>query len=687
MIFSNPININDLTNDRFVQIFKQYKARSNFVCKKGFNRSEDIYYLNKAVSFDTETTSIIEDNVKKSWCYIWQMCFDGYVFYSRELQEFADFIIAIHQYICRDECDYILIYVHNLSFDFQFIRKYLEFNKCFALKSRTPIYAKCREGLEFRCSYILTSKPLYKLAESVKETGLKKLVGELNYKTVRTPETPLTNAELEYCFNDVRLLSAYIDKQIQIEGGIHNIPLTSTGYVRRYCRQQMKKDEMNFIHGLTIEQDEYKDLLQTFAGGFTHSNPINTNKVCRNVSSFDFTSSYPYCMLSETFPMSKGKKVNKPTTEQLKYILKHNHSVIYCKFTNLVSAIDYDFYLSQSKAIRIKGELIANGRVVSCDYCEYLLTDIDFNIVLNNYEFDNISIDYCWVYEKDYLPKSLIESVIKFYRDKTQLKGVEGKELEYMNGKAMLNSIYGMCVTNPLQDNIDYNGEWFTGEKDIQEALYNYNKDKKRFIFYPWGVWVTAYARRNLWTGINEFKHDYVYSDTDSVKVMNKDKHKDYIETYNGITEYKLKIMCKVKGIDYNQLQPKTIEGKLKPLGVWDYEGTYKEFKTLGAKRYMHSSDKGYQFTISGLPKAGCEYISKQAKPLSFFSDNMYIPKDKTGKLVHTYIDEQQTIDIKDCFGKRCIMRVPSACHLWETDFTLTLSSDYKSYLAGIKGI
>lgn len=686
MIFNKPININVMTNERFIEIFTQYKRDINWCVKKGKKRCDDLYYLNKAISFDTETTSIIDGETKKSWCYIWQMCFDGYVFYSRYLDEFVDFINAVCQFICKDEQHTIMIYVHNLSFDFQFIRKYFNFSKVFALKSRTPIYAKTT-NIEFRCSYILTNKPLFKLADDVNETGLKKLIGELNYKTIRTPLTPLTNAELEYCFNDVRLLAAYINKQIAIEGTITNIPLTSTGYVRRFCRDKMSKSEMSFIHGLTIEHDEYKDLLQCFAGGFTHSNPLNTNKVCCDVSSFDFTSSYPYCMLSETFPMSKGKKV-RVSLEQLPEMLEHYHLILKCCFTDLISRNDYEFYLSQSKALSITGELVANGRIVSADYCEYLLTDIDFRIVINNYDFSNIGIEYCWVYEKDYLPKSLIESVIKFYRDKTMLKGVKDREMEYMNGKAMLNSIYGMCVTNPLQDLIEYDDQcWGVGVHDKSD-LDTYNNDKKRFIFYPWGVWVTAYARRNLWTGINEFKHDYVYSDTDSVKVMNASNHKQYIDEYNMITELKLQTMCNVKGIDYNQLQPTTIDGKLKPLGVWDYEGTYKSFKTLGAKRYMYqTSDNKYHFTISGLPKKGCEFIGNQQKPLEYFSDGMNVPKDETGKLVHTYIDDEQVIDVKDYNGKRCIMKVLSSCHLWETDFTMTLSSDYKSYLAGIKGV
>ena len=183
-----------------------------------------------------------------------------------------------------------------------------------------------------------------------------------------------------------------------------------------------------------------------------------------------------------------------------------------------------------------------------------------------------------------------------------------------------------------------------------------------------------------------EFEHDYIYSDTDSIKVMNAEKHKEYINEYNALTEHKLKKMCSVRGIEYDLLQPRTIQGKLKPLGVWSYEGTYKSFKTLGAKRYMYYSDK-YHFTISGLPSKGCDYIASLWDPIRAFDDGLHVPATKTGKLVHTYIDEPQQIDVKDCFGKRDVFVCRSSCHLWESDFTLSISADYKAFLSGVYGI
>ncbi|WP_442514418.1 hypothetical protein, partial [Pseudomonas promysalinigenes] len=58
---------------------------------------------------------------------------------------------------------------------------------------------------------------------------------------------------------------------------------------------------------LTIDKDTYIQLKRAFMGGFTHANANYSNKVLTDVSSVDFTSSYPSVMISEQFPMSRFK--------------------------------------------------------------------------------------------------------------------------------------------------------------------------------------------------------------------------------------------------------------------------------------------------------------------------------------------------------------------------------------------
>ena len=73
--------------------------------------------------------------------------------------------------------------------------------------------------------------------------------------------------------------------------------------------------------------------------------------------------------------------------------------------------------------------------------------------------------------------------------------------------------------------------------------------------------------------------------------------------------------MCQFYHLDPNLFHPLTIKGVEKQLGVWDYEGVYTKFKTLGAKRYLVLQDGELALTCAGLPKkSGLEYMKKQGK-------------------------------------------------------------------------
>ncbi|MFV3037545.1 hypothetical protein ACNI5A_30920, partial [Klebsiella pneumoniae] len=61
----------------------------------------------------------------------------------------------------------IIIYVHNLAYEFQFFREMLDWEKVFSIDLRKPIYGVTKTGLEFRCSYLLSGYSLAKLGEQL----------------------------------------------------------------------------------------------------------------------------------------------------------------------------------------------------------------------------------------------------------------------------------------------------------------------------------------------------------------------------------------------------------------------------------------------------------------------------------------------------------------------------------------
>ena len=247
-----------------------------------------------------------------------------------------------------------------------------------------------------------------------------------------------------------------------------------------------------------------------------------------------------------------------------------------------------------------------------------------------------------------------------------------------------------MMVTDIIRDEIIYkDGEWSEEKADAQHDLDKYNKSRRRFLFYPWGVWCTAYARRNLFYGIVECAGDYIYADTDSIFFTNGEAHKEFIDRYNALCEKKLRRMCEHYGLDYeSELVPKTIKGVPKPIGVWDYEPDISRFKTLGAKRYMTEINGELSITVSGVNKkyAVPWLVEKVGIDGAFdaFEEGLIVPEDATGKLTHYYIDKAYEGEIVDYKGKPYHYYTPSGVYLEKTSYSFDISMEYINFLKGV---
>ena len=670
-------------------------------------KSKDKIYYNLAMSFDIETSSFYEDKngviytndeykklknkvkaKKKAIMYIWQFAIEENVIIGRTWNDFLYFCKKLYDYLDLKK-RYIIVYVHNLSYEFQFICKWFNWIDIFADSERKPIKAMTDTHFIFKCSYRLSGYSLEVLANNLKSHSIKKMVGDLNYNLIRNSKTPISKEELQYCINDVLIVTSYIEEQIDEFGNIEKIPLTQTGKVRRYVRKQcfQNKDYKYFIKELTIEKPEYLLLKNAFAGGFTHCNAMYTNKICKNVTSYDFTSSYPTVLISEKYPMSKGKEVFIKNESELLNLIKNYCVLVDLQFNNIKSSFLYEQIISYSKCRNVKNPLINNGRIVQADTLTITCTDIDFLNIKDFYKWDNMKIGLCYIYKKDYLPKEFIKTILHLYKSKTELKGIDGKEVEYLHSKELLNSLYGMCVTSIVHDTVSFNGaEWTTENGNLDEELKNYNTDKNRFLFYHWGVWCTAYARNNLYTAIRECKEDYIYSDTDSVKIFDVDKHKKYFEEYNKWIVKKLEKCLNYHNIPLYFISPKTIKGEIKTLGIWDFDGFYTDFKTLGAKRYIFKKDNKLNITVCGLSKkSGKEFIENKKNPFIFFNEGMYIDSEHTGKMTHTYIDKEIENTITDYLGNTAYYHEKSFIHLEKTDYLLSLSDMYIKYFMGVQ--
>lgn len=665
--------------------------------------NKKIDYYNIPCAFDIETSSFKIKGEKASLMYEWTLGINWVVMVGRTWDELKNCLLKVVEYFQLTPSRRLIIYVHNLGFEFQAFRKHFEWEKIFSLDKRKPIQAIEENGIEFRCSYMLSGYSLKKIGENLTKYKVEKKAGDLDYNLIRHSKTPLTDKEIGYCLNDVYVVMAYIQETIERCKDITRIPLTKTGFVRKYCRNSClyvgntHKNGVDkylayrrLMNELRLTPQEYKMLRRAFMGGFTHANPYFSRGVFKNVSSYDFTSSYPAIMLSEKFPMSKGEFIDLKSEEEFKNNLLNYCCVFDISFTNLKPKHDFENYLSVSHCSKLKKCVENNGRIVSAEYLETTITELDYFIINTFYTWDSCTIGTFVRYRKGYLPTDFIKAVLKLYIDKTELKGVAGKEEEYMSSKENVNSTFGMCVTDICRDEIVYsNDEWGKSEVNIDDAINKYNNSTKRFLSYAWGIYITAYGRYNLFTGIYEFGEDYIYSDTDSLKVVNIEQHSKYFEEYNERLNYKLEKAMKYHGIPIEMTRPKNKYGVEKPIGIWDFEGTYDKFKTLGAKRYLTQKDGEISLTVSGLnKKVAVPYLLEkygEERIFDVFDDSLYIPAEYTGKMVHTYIDDEISGTVTDYLGKRLKFKELSGTHLEPCEYELSLSQKYIEYILGLE--
>lgn len=631
-------------------------------------------YVDAFTAFDIETTNF--DNAEMAIMYIWQMQINDQTIIGRTWDDFVYLI----DYMVDHLQGRMIIYCHNLSFEFSFLKSVLHFESddVFSTRPRKVLKALYKDKIEFRCSYMLTG---LSLADFTRRMGVKeKLSGdEYDYNKIRYPWTSLTEKELEYCITDVKSLVEALKVFYSIENDTHyTIPLTSTGFVRRDMKKAMKRFNKNKLRAMLPDENVYQLLKEAFRGGNTHANRFYSGMILDNVKSVDRVSSYPDVQINELFPMTPFLHEPDADLDRVcRVIGKHKRAA-------LIKIAFYDIelnnhlwgcpYIPKHKCtVLSKKHYNDNGRIIDADYLEITLTDIDLRIVLDEYDFNEARIiDF---YHAGYgkLPLCFREEVLKFFNLKTDLKNVQGEELYYHKAKEKLNSIYGMSVQDLARQSVVYmEGEFFEDTEDLTTLINNANK--KAFLAYQWGVWTTAHARKQLedmikMVGVSNF----IYCDTDSVKYLGDDFK--IIESINK---------CRKKQSVDNGGVASDRSGKKHYLGVWEPDGIYDRFVTMGAKKYAYEQNGKIGITVAGVGKSlGARELEK-AGGLEHF---------KTGFTFHdaggtrsVYCDHPEgTYHLGDfdftamdlgCHG------VVSSCYIGDSTYTLGITAEYEYILS-----
>lgn len=418
--------------------------------------------------------------------------------------------------------------------------------------------------------------------------------------------------------------------------------------------------------------------------GYTHANWTKADTIIYNVTSYDFTSSYPYVMTTHKFPATEFRKIKVKKIEQMRSEFAY---IIYVKFKNIRCKY-WNNFISQNKCKRLLRGKYDNGRMIGAEELEIVLTDIDFRFIFNAYEFDEYEILECYYSIYDYLPKQFINFILDKYVAKTEYKNVEGKEVEYALEKAKFNSLYGMAVTNNIKDAVVYSNEegWKEIPIDNEEILNMLEKERKQgFLSFSYGVWVTAWARYNLLSNLIKLDNSVIYADTDSLK-LTPDYNVKIIDEYNNSVIERIKKVSDELEIDINKFAPKDYKGISHMLGLFENETakgckyTYDAFITQGAKKYAYidASDKQIHITVSGVPKKG----AKALKKLEDFKDDFVFNYEDTGKNLLIYNDEMEEFELEDYQGNKEKLNPKYGCTIVPTTYVLGKSEEYADLIS-----
>lgn len=631
----------------------------------------DQKYINIPCAFDIETTNINDPQRPYAFMYQWQFCIDNVVFMGRTWSEYMDFCAVLKEKLFLCDKRRLVVYIHNLPFEFQFMRRFFSWSDMFLKGKRNPLKCVADHAIEYRDSYALSNMNLRKFCENTPDIVFMKNDGEsYGYDKIRTPETELTPEELSYCYCDVAGLCECIRYRMH-EDNLAKIPMTSTGYVRRDFRNEYKKNKAlgAIMRRTRLTPELYRICRETFRGGDTHASSNYVGLLLNDIQSYDISSSYPAAMLLDKYPVTAFSECDP------EFWLSHNKmpryaALLYVEFENLEYIGTAGMpYIAIAKCDSISAcRINDNGRLLRCGpdkngdpgYASMWLTDIDLDIIEHDYTWTARRIGKLYISEYGSLPEEHKRQLMHYFRSKTKLKNVQGKEYEYIKDKNKLNAGFGMMVTDIAKRDWSYTaGDYVAEPVDLEKKLDAYYKNKNSFLRYEQGIWVTANARRRLREMIWKVGADCVYVDTDSVKFRH-DHTADFEEYNKGIIE-----RCEAAG--YYADDP---SGKRHYVGTWEDDGFYDEFKSLGAKRYIVRENGRYKTTIAGVDKKrGAAFFNKEG--IDAFENGTTIPD--AGHIVAYYNDDlPHWITIEGCR-----IRTASNVALIEDQYTLGVTNEY----------
>lgn len=640
------------------------------------NRKQKLYCM--YCGFDIETT--------KNYMYIWQLSLFNesaeIVVTGRTWSELQHIMTLLCE-ICAKTS--LIIGIHNLKFEFQWLRSRLKIDKCFMSDKREPYYISTNtQHAEIR--FIDTMKfynnSLEKVAKMINCEDKK--TGQLDYSKMRNSKTPLTAEEIEYCIYDVVICSRIMQKIFNDEIVQYNyIPVSQTAIIRhtinekakdkKYTALRKRIESCKLSHELyyRLRGEKSANKMSFFEGGFTHANPQHANQIHENIYHFDYTSSYPYVMLTKLYPYEIVSV--EPKLYEYKQI-DENHAIDYILDIELINVKPLKKCgVFSSSRCQHRNAIIDNGKIYCADSVRTLKTAKELETYRKWYTWDTEIVHNSYKCFLEHLPDYVTDTIKEAYKLKNDLKKSGQTENPlYLKSKQLINGIYGMSVTEIKLKEYKMSAGDFDEIQNALESINNvsevFQKEKRKPLLQQWGMFVTMYARCRLLEDLARLDDKYVYCDTDSGFFKYDESFIKYMNSENKriIAENETKF-----------------DKSLSDIGTFTIEETSEKFKTCGAKKYVEYRNNEYYFTVAGIAKNTLKKYCKDNNISPFdVIEKSYLDEYTAEKLRPIFYDNETSAYITDEYGNSETMHEYTSQELVAVHWQASITQDYLRLIA-----
>lgn len=478
-------------------------------------------------------------------------------------------------------------FTHNLRFDGDFIMDWL-------LHGNGEIVSETRENVlynftaawfgaevTFRDSLKIFPK---KAADIGELYGIQKLTGEWDYEKYREPGTAAISAsEWAYVDHDVMIISRAL-ADYRARGYVENtqasiaynerLRFTFPGFhktaIQRIKKTDYEQYRMRFPYSIRpLAYETHKHLLLGYFGGVSYLNPYYANRsdLTSPAYSYDVHSMYPDKMANGWLPYGDPLIVDNPTQEEAWRLIRTYNCVMVDIVGLSVQLKSPDHFPALMFPTDPYHSVRMEGKVIKCEDEVVCLTGIDCLIMESEYEIRAGEITRLYMFHSCKGPYAgFVNKWMSVKSEADKIRNDETRSEEERRiaktqrelAKVMLNASYGKDGTKllryPHRTYLDPESDLLEAEVDVEVSDVEY--------YLPTAIFICALARRQLWQAVRILRREFIYCDTDSVKVTAAGKALLEASPDFRIDPYEL--------------------------GTWGYEGEYETATFVRQKTYSY---------------------------------------------------------------------------------------------------